>query len=101
MGPSLSFKNMSTLEDYIKNLEDTPPSLDTLLSDSYAVAKELKVWREWFSTLQKKKELIQYKLGVVAAENQELTPCLYDLSLALDEACAYPIPEKGADSYLK
>lgn len=48
-----------------------------------------------------KKELIQYGLGRIASENQELTPCLYDLSLALDEACAYPIPEKGADSYLK
>lgn len=101
MGPSLSFKNMSTLEDYIKNLEDTPPSLDTLLSDSYAVAKELKVWREWFNTLQKKKEHMQYRLGMLASENLELTSCLYDLSLALDDACVYPIPEKGADSYLK
>lgn len=92
---------MSTLEKYIKNLEDTPPSLDTLLSDSYAVAKELEAWRNWFKTLQKKKEFIQYRLGIVAAENQELTSCLYDISAGLNDACAYPIPEKDADLYLK
>lgn len=92
---------MSTLENYIKNLEDTPPSLDTLLSDSYAVAKELEVWRNWFKTLQKKKEFIQYRLGIVAAENQELTSCLYDISAGLNDACVYPISEKDADLYLK
>lgn len=92
---------MQTLNRYLKDLGENPPSLDAFLSDSFAVAKELKAWRDWFKTLQKKKELIQYRLGAVAAENQELTPCLYDLSFALDEACAYPIPEKDADLYLK
>lgn len=92
---------MSTLEDYIKNLEDTPPSLDTLLSDSYAVAKELKVWRNWFKTLQKKKELIQYGLGRIASENPGLHSDLQHVSDALDKACAYPIPEKDADLYLE
>lgn len=92
---------MHTLKDYIKNLKDTPPSLDSLLSDSYAVGKELEVWRNWYDDLQKKKRHLQYRLGMISSEKPELTPYLQSISDLLDEACSYPIPEKDADFYLK
>lgn len=92
---------MQTLNRYLKDLGENPPSLDAFLSDSFAVGKELKVWRDWFKTLQKKKELIQYGLGRIASENPGLHSDLQHVSDALDEACAYPIPEKDADLYLE
>lgn len=92
---------MQTLNRYLKDLGENPPSLDAFLSDSFAVGKELKVWRDWFKTLQKKKELIQYGLGRIASENPGLYSDLQHVSDALDKACAYPIPEKDADLYLE
>lgn len=92
---------MQTLNRYLKDLGENPPSLDAFLSDSFAVGKELKVWRDWFKTLQKKKELIQYGLGRIASENPGLHSDLQHVSDALDKACAYPIPEKDADLYLE
>lgn len=92
---------MQTLNGYIKNLEENPPSLDTLISDSFAVGKELEAWRNWFKVLQKKKESIQYQLGRIASEKPELTSGLQSISDSLDEACSYPIPEKDAHLYLE
>lgn len=75
----------------------------TMLSvpGNLATVKEAKLWRDWFKTLQKKKELIQYGLGRIASENPGLYSDLQHVSDALDKACAYPIPEKDADLYLE